>query len=120
MDLEGVMLSEVLDRERQIVYDFTYMWNLKTQQANRNGNRPTDSEKVQGVARGEKLRQRVARVTDQRLSPPGVKQPSRVQAPASEQPRVKADGNSPCRVSHVIMSTRVYPLSCTPEADTAL
>ena len=23
------MLSEVLDRERQIVYDFTYMWNLK-------------------------------------------------------------------------------------------
>ena len=29
MDLEGFMLSEVLDRERQIVYDFTYMWNLK-------------------------------------------------------------------------------------------
>ena len=31
MDLEGIMLSEInkWDRERQIVYDATYMWNLK-------------------------------------------------------------------------------------------
>ena len=30
MDLEDVMLSEISqDRERQIPYDFTYMWNLK-------------------------------------------------------------------------------------------
>ena len=28
MDLEGIMLSEMLDRERQM-YDFTYMWNLR-------------------------------------------------------------------------------------------
>jgi len=29
-DLEGVMLSEVQsDRERQLPYDFTYMWTLK-------------------------------------------------------------------------------------------
>ena len=32
MDLEGIMLSEKkLDRERQILYNFTYMWNLKKQ-----------------------------------------------------------------------------------------
>ena len=31
MDLEIIILSEVkLDRERQISYDITYMWNLKT------------------------------------------------------------------------------------------
>ena len=28
MDLEGIMLSEI--RERQIPYDFTDMWNLKS------------------------------------------------------------------------------------------
>ena len=28
MDLEGIMLSEI-SRERQILYDLTYMWNLK-------------------------------------------------------------------------------------------
>ena len=27
MDLEGIMLSEI--RQRQIPYDITYMWNLK-------------------------------------------------------------------------------------------
>ena len=29
MDFEGVMLSEMSDRERQILYDPTYMGNLK-------------------------------------------------------------------------------------------
>ena len=29
MDLEGIMLSEISQtRERQILYTFTYMWNL--------------------------------------------------------------------------------------------
>ena len=28
MDFEGIMLSEI-DRERQILYNITYMWNLK-------------------------------------------------------------------------------------------
>ena len=28
MDLEGMMLSEMSDRERQISYDITNMWNL--------------------------------------------------------------------------------------------
>ena len=29
MDLEGIRLSEIVHRERQILYDITYMWNLK-------------------------------------------------------------------------------------------
>ena len=29
MDLEGIMLSEMSERERQILYDITYTWNLK-------------------------------------------------------------------------------------------
>ena len=31
MDLE-IILSEVRDRERQILYDITYMWSLKSKQ----------------------------------------------------------------------------------------
>ena len=34
MDLEGIMLNEKV-RERQILYDFTYMWDLKTKQMNK-------------------------------------------------------------------------------------
>ena len=30
MDLEGIVLSEMSGRERQVLYDLTYMWNLKT------------------------------------------------------------------------------------------
>ena len=29
MDLKGIMLSEMSDRERQILYFITYVWNLK-------------------------------------------------------------------------------------------
>ena len=29
MDLEDIMLSEMSDIERQILYDITYVWNLK-------------------------------------------------------------------------------------------
>ena len=30
IDLKGIMLSEInQDRERKMLYDFTYMWNLK-------------------------------------------------------------------------------------------
>ena len=32
IDLENIMLSEMSDRERQILYDITYMWNLKNKQ----------------------------------------------------------------------------------------
>ena len=31
----GIMLSEMSDRERQILYVFTYMWNLKDKQNKR-------------------------------------------------------------------------------------
>ena len=30
MELEGMMLNEMSVRERQIPYDFTYMWNLRS------------------------------------------------------------------------------------------
>ena len=29
MDSEGIILSEMSDKERQISYDITWMWNLK-------------------------------------------------------------------------------------------
>ena len=29
MDLEGIMLAEMSDRERQTLYIFTYLWNIK-------------------------------------------------------------------------------------------
>ena len=29
MDAEGIKLSEISQTERQILYDITYMWNLK-------------------------------------------------------------------------------------------
>ena len=29
MDLEGIMLREISQTERQILYDITYMWNVK-------------------------------------------------------------------------------------------
>ena len=29
MDLKDMMLSEISQTERQILHDFTYMWNLK-------------------------------------------------------------------------------------------
>ena len=31
MNLEGITLSEISQTERQILYDITYMWNLKKQ-----------------------------------------------------------------------------------------
>ena len=29
MDLDGIMLNEMSDSERQILYDIIYMWNVK-------------------------------------------------------------------------------------------
>ena len=36
MNLEGIMLSEVSDNDRQMIYDFTYMWNLKKKKKQNN------------------------------------------------------------------------------------
>ena len=52
MDLEGSMLSET--RERQAPYDFTYVWNLKTNnRSKRNKNRLIETELRAVVARGD-------------------------------------------------------------------
>ena len=40
------------DRERQILYDFTYMWKLKTKQMNKHNKRVIDTENQQVVVRG--------------------------------------------------------------------
>ena len=50
MDLEGIILNENSYSERQIPYDFTYMWNLKNKT---NENRLIDTGNKQGVARRE-------------------------------------------------------------------
>ena len=34
MDLESVILSEMLDKEGEILYDIPYMWNLKRNYTN--------------------------------------------------------------------------------------
>jgi len=44
MDSEGVMLSAMSDTERQILYDITYMWNLKIRQTSEYNKKETDSE----------------------------------------------------------------------------
>ena len=55
MDLENIILSEVV-RERQILYDITYMWNLKnnTNEYIQIRNRLTDIENKLTVTKGEK------------------------------------------------------------------
>ena len=52
MDLEGIMLSEMSDGERQTLYDFTYIWNLK-KNPQENRNRLIDTESKLVVAGGE-------------------------------------------------------------------
>jgi len=44
MDQEGTMLSEI--RQRQILYDFTYMWNLKYKTNEKNITKPTVIERT--------------------------------------------------------------------------
>ena len=43
MDLEGLMLNEMSDRERQILYDLTYMWTPKNK-TNKQNKMKTDSQ----------------------------------------------------------------------------
>ena len=58
MDLEDIMLSEMSDTERQIPYDFTYMWSLKNKNK-QNRNRLIDAENNFGCQRGRGLGGRV-------------------------------------------------------------
>ena len=39
MELESIMLSEIV-RERQILYDFTHMWNLRKKQTKEKTEKP--------------------------------------------------------------------------------
>ena len=55
MELEGIILNEMSDRERQISYDITYMWNVKKGYKCtylQNSNRVTDVENTLMVTRG--------------------------------------------------------------------
>jgi len=44
IDLEGIMLSEIRQRERQILYVITYMWNLKSKQTSKYNKNETESQ----------------------------------------------------------------------------
>ena len=45
MDLEGIMLSEVSQtKKKKILYDITYMWNLKSTMGNLKKKEETDSQ----------------------------------------------------------------------------
>ena len=53
MNLENVKWNK-LDRERQILYDFTYIWNLQNRKnKHRQAETVTDTENKQTVARGK-------------------------------------------------------------------
>ena len=54
MDLEIIIPSEVKQKERQIPYDITYMWNLRYDRRSylQNRNRLTDIENRLVVAKG--------------------------------------------------------------------
>ena len=57
MDLECIMLSKVSQTERQILYDITYMWNLKKYNKLVNitkNSRLTDIENKLAVTSGER------------------------------------------------------------------
>ena len=47
MDLEDIMLSEIRVRERQIPYDFTYVWNLKNKTKEQTKQKSTHSYREQ-------------------------------------------------------------------------
>ena len=54
MDLEGIILSEI-DKERQIPYDLTYMWNINKAKQSKQQKRPINTENKLTVARGEEV-----------------------------------------------------------------
>ena len=54
MDLEAIMLKKS-DGERQILYAFIYMWNLKKTNEQKTRNSLTDTENKLLVAKGERV-----------------------------------------------------------------
>ena len=53
MDLEGIMLGEIIQRERQILHALNCMWNLKIKQMNESNKTEKDSHREQ-MTWGEK------------------------------------------------------------------
>ena len=55
MELEGIMLSEISGRERQVPNDFIHLWSTRTKQKlkGQNSSRLTDSKKGTVVTKGE-------------------------------------------------------------------
>ena len=53
MDIVGIMLNEI--SQRQIPYDFTYMWDLKQNKTEQSGNSLINTESIQEVARNERV-----------------------------------------------------------------
>ena len=51
MDLEGIVLSEISQRQKDKSYDITYMWNLKNKINKQNRNRLTNTENKWMVSR---------------------------------------------------------------------
>ena len=52
MDLEGIMLKKKSNLERQMLYDFTYMWNLKAKQMKKCNRTVIDKENKCGCHGG--------------------------------------------------------------------
>ena len=73
MLLDGIMLSEI-GRERQILHDITYTWNLKKQQQqHKRKSKLTDTENILVVASGRQPEQRANRMKGvKRCRAPGV------------------------------------------------
>ena len=44
MDVEGIMLSEITHRERQILYNITHIWNLKKHKKTKYNKTETDTD----------------------------------------------------------------------------
>ena len=53
LDLGGIMLSEISQTEK---YDFTYMWNLKTNNKKQNQSKHRDTQNILIVPRNEGCR----------------------------------------------------------------
>ena len=55
MDLWGIMLRNKSERESQILYDFTHMWNLNSEINKQSRHRLTDTENKLMIAGWERV-----------------------------------------------------------------
>lgn len=124
MDLEDIMLSET--RQRQIVYDFTYMWNLQNKWTNRNILLNTEKNVV--AARGKGVRWWVKTGKEIRrhrlpvIKPPGMEMKSqhreRINNPGKSVFGDRQRPDSMCWVPRNLYKCRVATLSTWNEYST--